>query len=326
MTLKDVAAKVGVSPMTVSLALDPSKRNDRMTAETRDRVLLAARELGYRPNQRARALRTGRTKIIGLYAGHGYINVRVPFFTEIVSGLQEGCEQTRKDLLLHGLFHGSNPENICQELVDGRIDGLIINLASSSPLARMLAQSKFSVIAIADPVEGIPSVTVDDADGSRQIVEHLFQRGHRKVIYSGRDDSQIVSAERRRISFLKHADSVGISVNTRVYSEEGDLAEFARNTLNDKVTAVVFWTDQPALELLSICPKLGIRVPQDLAIVGFNDVSVRAEDEIPFLTSVKAPCAELARVATHHLDTLLKGESVAPETILPVSLTFGRST
>ena len=119
-----------------------------------ERVLRAAKELRYQPNARARAFRLGRTNVIGLYAGYGYINVRSPFFTEIVSGLQEGCEAVRKDLLLHGIFHGTSPDDIYLELADGHIDGATgtLRLDGYGNVQRTPAWSTFSA-GVATPLQ-----------------------------------------------------------------------------------------------------------------------------------------------------------------------------
>ena len=161
------AELAGVSVMTVSLALRGGMASARISPDTTRRVLEAAKELEYQPNALGRALRSGRTNILGLYAGYGYINVRLPFFTEIVSGLQEGCEQVKRDLLLHGAFHSAAPEDILTELADGRLDGLIVNIPSDDPLAQRLIRSSLPAVAIADPLPHVPSVVVDEAEGGR---------------------------------------------------------------------------------------------------------------------------------------------------------------
>ena len=317
-TMKDVAERAGVSVMTVSLALRNESESERMTLETRDRVLSAARDLGYKPNGRARALRLGKTDVIGLYAGHGYVNVRIPFFMEIVSGLQEGCEQVRRDLLLHGVFHGKSEETIYSELADGRLDGLIVQIGSQHALASLLRDSHFAVVAIADPIEGIPSVLVDDANGSELLAEHLAQLGHRKVAYLGCPQEGVSSAERRQNAFLRHADSHGVSViNTR---SVGPL-----ELLGMGVTAIACWNDDTAHRLLSTCARSGIRVPDDLAIVGFDGSPIPYQDQA-MLTTVLAPWAEVARVAVHRLDQLLQGHSVPEQTVLPVQIQLGLTT
>ncbi len=324
-TMREVAEKARVSVMTVSLALRDGSGADRMSAETRRRVLEAAKELGYTHNARARALRLGRTNILGLYAGHGYINVRLPFFSEVVSGLQEGCEQVRRDLLLHGTFHGESGLDVLKELADGRIDGLIVTVPRQSSLARHLADVRFAVVAIADALPGIPSVVVDDADGSRQLAEHLSSRGHRKVVYVTTPDSTISSAERRLAAFVAHAEDVGIETAVeRLHTEESE-GQFVNSVVASGATAVVCWNDVAAYGLLASCAAAGIRVPEDLAVTGFDGVS-SLYGSPPALTTVEAPWAEVARTAVLHLDARLKGRSVPLETVLPVGLVQGTTT
>lgn len=327
--LSDVAEKAGVSVMTVSLALRGEVGGSRISPETQQRVLKAAQELRYMPNARARALRTGVTNVIGLYAGHGYVNVRLPFFTEIVSGLQEGCEQVKKDLLLHGIFHGTSPDDIYNELADGRIDGLVVTMPPDDQLARRLADSHLPVVAIADSLPNIPSVVTDDAAGSRLIAEHLFQRGHRKVVYIT-SSAHPVSAIRRHTAFMTAAAERGMEVEeSLLHSEDGAEGRFIRQVLareaSDRPTAVVCWNDQTALYLASACQHIGVRVPEDIAVVGFDGCPSPYET-FWSLTTVRAPWAEVARTAVHYLDAILKGETVPIETVLPVELRPGNTT
>jgi DNA-binding LacI/PurR family transcriptional regulator len=320
--LKDIAERAGVSAMTVSLALR-GVGEQRMAPDTLERVRRAAEELNYSPNARARALRLGKTNVIGLYAGHGFVNVRTPFFTEIVSGLQEGCEGTRRDLLLHGVFHGSSPDDLYRELADGRIDGLVVSMPAEEPLAKKLAASGLPVVAVADAIPNVPSVTVDDAGGMRETVRHLAEKGHRRVDFV-MSPAQPESARRRRDAFLAECDACGIRAVVRCF-REGDPAEFLRDTLALKASALVCWNDHTAFELLQGAPLLGISVPEELAIAGFDGIAPPVGFASP-LTTVVAPWAEAARTAVYRLDALLRGEAVPTETVLPVRFRVGQTT
>ena len=324
--MKDVAERAGVSTMTVSLALGDSSR---ITPETRRRVLEVVKELQYSPNARGRALRSGFTNIIGLYAGFGAVNVRLPFFTEVVSGLQEGCEQVKKDLLLHGIFHGGGAADIFTELADGRIDGLIVNMPQDNPLAARLAKSGFPVVAIADPLLEIPSVIVNDAEGSRLLAEHLRERGHRRVVYLN-SRARPLSAVRRREAFLHCAAELGMEVEQAFY--EGDenanspfVPDLLRRDPAHRPSAIVCWNDETAYELLAECRLHNVRIPDDVAIVGFDGSSSTYANRW-FLTTIRAPWADAARTAVLYLDQLLKGETVPQETVLPVEFVQGHTT
>ncbi|HZP84274.1 MAG TPA: LacI family DNA-binding transcriptional regulator, partial [Chthonomonadaceae bacterium] len=152
-TISDVAARAGVSMMTVSNVLSNNQaRRRHVSEETRARVLEAIEQMKYRPNANARSLRRRRTNIIGFYAGHGYINPENAFLAAILGGLKEGCDAHRKDLLIHGTFRGKEITDIYMELADGRIDGLVLYAPTNDPLIALLAESALPVIALADAV------------------------------------------------------------------------------------------------------------------------------------------------------------------------------
>jgi DNA-binding LacI/PurR family transcriptional regulator len=315
--------------MTVSLALRGDASGARISEETRQRVLEAARALRYRPNARGRALRSGCTNIIGLYAGYGYVNVRLPFFTEAVSGLQEGCEQFKKDLLLYGLFHGYTPEDIFTELADGRIDGLVVKMPPDDPVAERLVDSHRPVIAIADPLPGIPSVVVDDAAGSRLLARHLIGRGYRRFVYVGCRVT-VIPAIRRRDAFLETAAEAGLEVGETKEilpntpgAYEGLLESLSASD-GQPPTAIVCWNDQTALQVLADCRRQRLRVPEDIAVAGFDGCPT-PNDDVWSLTTVRAPWAAAARTAVQYLNDLLEGKSLPQETVLPIELIPGHT-
>lgn len=325
--MKDVAERAGVSVMTVSLVLRGGTSGDRISDETRRRVLDATRDLQYRPSALGRALRSGQTNILGLYAGYGYINVRLPFFTEIVSGLQEGCERVQKDLLLHGIFHGTTVEDIYNELADGRIDGLIVNIAQDNPLAERLRVSQLPAVAIADSIQGVPSVIVDEAEGGRILAQHLAERGHKRVVYFN-SPLGVTSAIQRFSAFCSAAAILGMSV------EEVPLHDSLRpddTIITDllgranKPTAAVCWIAGTAYDLIANCKAHEIRIPADLTIVAFDGHST-PQDAIWSLSAVRAPWAQVARTAVLLLDSVLKGESVPEQTILPLEFIPGSTS
>lgn len=321
--IQDVAERAGVSTMTVSLALREGGEK-RMAPETRERILRIARELNYQPNARARAFRLGRTNVIGLYAGYGYINVRTPFFTEIVSGLQEGCEEMRKDLLLHGIFHGTSPEDIYKELADGRIDGLVVTIPPHGPLATKLVQSGLAVVAVTDAVEGLPSVVADDAGGMREVVKHLYDRGHRRIEFV-MSPAQPVSALRRRDAFWSACAELGIVSSLATLETEEEVGPLVQGAKGRGITAFACWNDVVARRVLDAARVHGLSVPQDLAITGFDGCPLPFADPFP-LTTVAAPWAEAARRAVGQIDAILRGDATSLETVLPVRFVVGATT
>ncbi len=325
-TMKDVAERVGVSKMTVSAVLSGKSGPMRISLATQVRVREAAQQMGYRPNAVARSLRRKSTNIIGFYAGHGYLNARLPFLAEIIGGIQECCNQYHKDVLLHGVFRGYSVEDIYAELVDGRIDGLIVHAPPEDPLVDQLAASHLPVVAIADPIPTLPSVIVDDVAGANLAVDYLLSQGHRRILY--RDtDKPLASAVRRREAFCEAAARQGMEMSVwhgpdDTTTPEDTLLDFLDAPLAQRPTAIFCWNDMAAYDMMLHCRQRRVRIPEDLAVLGFDGLPTPLEG-VWRLTSIRAPWAEVARTAVTLLVAQLNGEQVAPQTILPVAFAPG---
>lgn len=328
-TLKDVADQANVSPFTVSVVLNGSKSNTRVSAATKERILVAATELGYQPNGLARALQSRKTNILGLYFGYGQLEPHDPFHAEILTGLQKGCEATKKDLMIHYSFHQYSVGEVFSELVCGKIDGLILIASPSDPLVEKVRGSKLAVVAITDPIEGIPSVVADDHAGSVDIANHLHEKGHKVVLYRTCPGAS-ASAARRQKAFEHRASALGIKVISGrttdwkggVESQEADILE-RREELG--ITAAVCWGDPSAYALISFCKSRGIRIPSDLAVVGFNGIDPPVEPA-HHLTTIRANWAFVAESAVKQLVDILDGHDTSPLTTLPVKLYVGDTT
>jgi len=325
-TLKDVAAKANVSPFTVSVALNGSKSNTRLSESTRKRIEEAAEELGYRPNGLARALRNRQTNIIGLYFGYGHLEPHDPFHAEILTGLQKGCEATQKDLMIHYSFHRYGVEEVFSELVSGKIDGLVLLAAPKDPLVAKVKASGLAVVAMTDAIEGLPSVIVDDESGSCAIAAHLAAKGHKRVMYRtvpGPSDS----AERRYNAFKICAESLGMEIFPVTTSDwKGSLSQEEQDLVQRRkemgITAAVCWGDPSANALLKFCNSHEIRVPDELAIVGFNGIEPSVEPA-RHLTSVRAYWSEVACRAILNLVDRLEGKPVPMLTVLATDFVIG---
>lgn len=310
--------------MSVSLAIRSSADSRRLSTETRKRVLDAVQQLGYRPDARARALRLGQTNVIGFYAGYGYINVRLPFFAETISGLQMGCELVKKNLLLHGSSREAGSEEIYRELVDGRVDGLIVAMPDSDSLVPRLAAAHLPVVAVADPLPGIPSVVIDDAAGARMVAEHVAELGHRRVVFAA-GPALPSSGKRRQQAFIEEAIARGLEVVVRSLGDDAQLPDFIASAKQDSTTAIVAWNDFDGRRILAGCRAAGIEVPRELAIVGFDGCPVPFEDPFP-LTTVRAPWSEVAQKSVLVLDRMIRNEPYEMETVMPVQFVRGATT
>jgi DNA-binding LacI/PurR family transcriptional regulator len=283
----------------------------------------------YRPNALARSLRSKCTNVIGFYSGYHFLDPRNAYFAEMVGGLQEGCAEYRKDLLLHSVYRGDSIDDIHAELVDGRIDGLVMTAPPEDPLVERLVASHLPVVVVADAVPSLPSVIVDDAMGSRFTLDHLVSRGHTRLAYRS-TTRRLAYAERRRIAYLDMAMAKGIPIvewnsSDRPTAADDFLAHWLAMPPQERPTAVSCWNDLAAYELLESCWRHRLQVPGDLAITGFDD----AFNLMAFrwrLTTVRAPWAEVARTAVRLLVSQLEGKEVPQETVLPVEFVTGDST
>lgn len=329
-TLKDIAQAVNVSPFTISVVLNGAKSNTRVSEATRERILDAARDMGYLPNSLARALRNKSTNILGLYFGYGHLEPHDPFHAEVLTGLQRGCETCQKDLMIHYSFHQYGVDEVFAELAGGKIDGLVLIASPNDPLVTRLQGSKLSFVAMTDIIPGVPSVIADDVSGSIEIARHLAKLGHKTVLYRscpGESDS----AKRRQDAFTEEAKTLGITTiigrtsdwKGKVQEVESDLIQ---NRKENGITAAVCWGDPSAHALLSYCKKNQIAVPDDLAVVGFNGI------ELPYepaknLTTVRANWASVAQRAVQLLVDQLDGQTEIPDlTVLPVEFRPGDTT
>jgi LacI family transcriptional regulator len=325
-TIKEVAKRAGVSLMTVSAVLNGKSEERRISKVTQLRVEEIARLLDYRPNAIARSLRRKSTNVIGLYSGIGYLNASHPFLAELIGGLQQGCDEHRKDLLLHGTFRGRSVDDIYTELIDGRLDGLIVQAPLADPLVDRLMVSHLPVIAVVDAIPSVPSVAADDATGGRMLADHLIMLGHRRLLYLG-PSAPIVSAVRRRAAFFETAAQHGLNVSEWSGHPMNNLAgtpveAWLSSPVQERPTAVVCWADSAAYEFLEYCQQRGLRVPEDVAVTGFDGFPLPPA-AVRRLTTVRAPWGEVARTAVALLVDHLDGREIPHETVIPVEFVRG---
>jgi LacI family transcriptional regulator len=327
-TMKDIAHRAGVSTMTVSAVLGGNSVHVRVSDATRERVLTVARALRYRPNPVARALRSQRTNVIGYYSGYGYLDARNPFLSEIIGGLQEGCDEHQKDLLLHGVFGSRSPDDIYAELADGRIDGLVVMAPPDDPLVGRLAGSALPVVVVVDAVPALPSVVADDARGIHLMMDYLVLQGYRRFVYREWDRS-LDSVNRRIATFRAYVERWGLDATEWVapqHTEPGDptVKSWLTMPAPERPTAFVCWNDMAAYDLLSHCAAHGLRIPDDVAIAGFDGLPTPLGAAYR-LTTVRAQWAQVAHTAVSLLAEKLSGKEIPLETVLPVEFIRGNT-
>jgi DNA-binding LacI/PurR family transcriptional regulator len=321
-TLSEIAREAGTSVMAASVVLNGARSNTRVSPEACQRLKECAARLGYQPNTLARSLRRRKTDLIGFYGGYGYQDIKMPFVAELLSGMQRACEACQKDIVLYGSFRKHDTEALFGQLVGGTIDALVLLAPEDDPLATRLRTSNLPVIAVGDPLAGLPLLGVDDAEGGRLAARHLAERGCQRLAFRCRQQPR-QSQLRRETAFLAEARLLGLPVVTLREARESALLDDASQEIFDRFApdGVFCATDPIALRQLADARKRGLPCPELFRIVGFDGIkSYYSPHEHP--TTICAPWADVAERAVH---ALIHGELPA-ETLLPVRLEPGETT
>ncbi|MBF4608990.1 LacI family DNA-binding transcriptional regulator [Curtobacterium sp. VKM Ac-1393] len=317
-TIGDVARAAGVSIPTVSKVIN---QRDGVAAATMTRVQQVVADLGYETSLVARSLRSSRTGVLGIL-----VPEFEPFSTELLRGISSATTGTGYELLAYaGLMTGADRPGWERRSLS-RLSGTLIDGAIVVTPTTALSSSSIPVVAI-DPhtgPEGHATVDADNEGGAVQAVEHLLALGHTRIAHlRGRAD--LASAQLREAGYRSALTAAGIVVDERLvrdgdYQEEQS-ASAARDllTLVARPTAVFAANDSSAIGVLRAATDLGLRVPEDLSVVGFDDVP-QASITVPPLTTVSQPLAELGSRAVELLLTMLRGEAATDHVRLSTTL------
>jgi DNA-binding LacI/PurR family transcriptional regulator len=263
-TLMDVAQVAGVSRALVSIVM----RGAPGAAEsTRQKVFQAARELGYRPDSRARLLRSSRTKLIGLSFSSSQ-----PFHTEIVDAAYAQANSRGYEIALSAVANGRTETRAVESLLDFGSEALVMisPTLSADELDRYSSQVPVVSLLRSDVGELVDSVSSDDQAGIRLGVEHLAGLGHRSIVHV--DGGSAVSAEQRRKAF--YSEMRLRELDPRVVPGgpgEEDGLRAARSLLDNLPTAVIAFNDRSALGLIEGFRANGLLVPFDVSVLGYDD-------------------------------------------------------
>jgi DNA-binding LacI/PurR family transcriptional regulator len=272
----------------------------------------------------------GKTDIIGVYTNHNY-DVRNEFVGTIVGALQRECEGMNLDLLLHSGYSGGSADVLFGKLSDGRIDGLILHATEEDALVKMLARSALPVVTVADKLPGLPGVISDDADGMRQLISLLWEKGYRRYVYLS-PPLRLTSVDRRRATFREVLASLGLPEKDRL--ELAVPYEEAQLVLDELLRlgpgfVVCCWNDRTAYNVLHECYQRGVRIPQDLGVAGFDGFRAR---KIPLcqLVTVQCPWEQVAATALERLLQIVASQGDSDDDIhrdvcLPVTVLDGDS-
>lgn len=323
MTIIDVAREAGVSVSTVSKVI-----NDRygVAAETYDKVMDVVTELGYESSLVASSLRRGRTNVIGVL-----VPEFEPFSTELLKGIARAADGTGYELLAYSAGQGHATagweRRSLSRLAGTLIDGAVIVAPTAT-----VTNAPIPVVAV-DPHTGRmgPStIESDNVAGARAATEHLIGLGHTRIAHvRGRED--LVSAQQREQGYREALEAAGLPFDPGLVRVGGyraaDTVDAAREllSLSERPTGVFAANDLSAISVLAIAADLGIRVPEDLSVVGYDNVPEAANAE-PALTTVAQPIHQMGVEAVSTLLGLLSGDTAEKHLRLPTSLVIRAST
>ncbi|WP_018531643.1 MULTISPECIES: LacI family DNA-binding transcriptional regulator [unclassified Streptomyces] len=321
MGAEDVAARAGVSPSTVSRCFATPHQ---VRPETRARVLAVAEQLGYRPNRIARSLAQGRTHTLGLIVP----DIANPFFAVITKAVQSRARRKDYAVFLADTDEHPDDEYELAHTLAGQVDGLL--LVSPRMTGDHLAEIVHRVpsVLVNRDAAGIPSVTAPSDDGLRQAVAHLHALGHRHLaLILGARNSW--SSEQRGHAVRFAAEQLSLKV-TEFGPHEPKFhtgTQVADLALAAGATAVIAHNDLMALGVLSRLADRGVRVPDDVSVVGADD-TLLATTSTPALTSVRIPLNALGeRAVDLMLHRLANPDTKTPHrTVLESELIVRRST
>jgi DNA-binding LacI/PurR family transcriptional regulator len=326
-SIKDIAKLARVSHPTVSRALQNSPLVNAKTAEKIRRI---ARESGYQPSAVARGLVTRRTRTIGLVV----TTAADPFTSEVATGI----EQTASD---HGYCvfladSNADPERekkVVQSFAEQRVDGIIVTSSRVGALhLPLLAEMMVPMVLVNDQHPGafVHSVLICNEDGTRMLTEHLIGLGHRRIAYIG-DQSGYQSDTERMAGYRGAMEAAGLATPGELIAYgngKPEAALCAMSSLLDLAqppTAVCCYNDMTALGALRAIRVRGLRVPEDISVVGFDDLFLASYTEPP-LTTIRQPMKRMGQLAMESLLKLMAGEESVPQIKIKAEMIVRGST
>jgi LacI family transcriptional regulator len=323
-TIAQVARHAGVGIATVSRVINGSPA---VREQTRQRVLDAIAELRYAPNPAARALSTGRTLSVGVVA---------PFFTrpsviERLRGISHALAGTEYRMVLFDVERPGQDSEVFRTLPGG-LDGLLsISLCPPEADLDRFAAAEMPVVLVDYPHERLPAVHVDDVAGGRLATEHLLELGHERIAFLGDFEHNyhgFTSSAMRRVGYQEALLAAGLEEDPELVRRASHGRETAaaltRELLDmaDPPTAVFAASDTQAMAVLEAADEVGVEVPGDLSVVGYDDIE---SARYAGLTTIAQPLEESGAIGAHLLLGALDGEGASGRQ-LPVRLEVRNTT
>ena len=335
-SIRDVAERAGVSIATVSRAVNKIPTVD---AELARRVWKAIEEVGYLPNTQARALVSGRSRMLGLIVSE----ITNPFFPELVQEFENIAVAQGYEVLIGSTnYEPARTESLIRRMMQRNVDGVaVMTFGIEEDLVQKLVEREYPLVFV-DAGPDLPNIRVlkvNYGEGIRQSVQHLAALGHRRIAFiSG--PLRLRSAVARRDAFLKSMAELGLTVPAENIVEgshtmEGGITAMeSLVALNPLPTAVMCSNDMTAIGVLHALYRTPYKVPADISVVGFDDIHL-AQFMLPPLTTVQMSCKALAAAAVEALRAGIERDnprsskkewSIPTQLVVRQSSTFPRGT
>ena len=298
MDIRTVAQLANVSIATVSRTIN---RVTTVNPKMAQRVWEAIEKLDYFPNTQARALVSGRSRLLGLIVSE----ITNPFFPELIQGFEDIAVEHGYEILISSTNYDPRRMSLCiRRMLERRAEGVaVMTFGLEKPLLEQFAERKVPLVFVdvGPDTPGVSLLRVDYRHGIREGVEHLAALGHRDIAFiSG--PKRLHSAQSRMTAFSRSLEVCGIESDAAWLVEgdhtmEGGIEAMGRLLASRHVpTAVMCSNDMTAIGVLHKLYRAGLRVPDDLSVIGFDDIHI-AQVTIPPLTTIQMSCFELARAA-----------------------------
>ena len=328
MNLSEIAKRAKVSTATVSRTINRIPTVDRQLAK---RVRKVIEEVGYYPNKQARALVSGRSRTFGLIVSE----ISNPFFPEIIECFEDHALRHNYEMLLSSTIHDPKRMQLAvRRMIERRVDGVaMLTFGMEDSVVDNLRSRKVPLVLVdmASQIPGVINIRIDYKHGIRQAVEHVAALRHVKIAFV-MGPVHLKSAVARRTAFEESMEEIGLEVSPEFiavgdHTITGGMCALTRLAeLPERPTAVLCSNDMTAIGVLRQAYKRGVATPQELSVIGFDDIRL-AQFTIPPLTTVRMSQQGLAELAfnalLHHVET---DTSFSEEYVLTTDLVLRHTT
>lgn len=310
-TISEVAKAANVSVATVSRILNKKDGDIKISEKTKTKVLDAANSLGYQQNPFASALRTKNTGVIGTIIR----DITDPLITKIAKEVQNYVHEKNLELFIGNTnYQHETAKHQLSAMANYLFDGLIIldNISKDDLFIQDIKKQGIPFVAIAGDIENFisPVIRTDEKKGIQMAVNHLIMLGHRNIGYLG---SELLGIKHRFGYFKQEIEALKLPLDSKVCQNDikrkSMITDYLINiqTISSPPTAIVCATDKLALQTISSAQQIGIRIPEDLSIVGFDDIE-EASEYFPSLTTIQQPVSEISATAIDLLISMIQNK------------------